>query len=290
MTIVKQLVFQAGIEPVDASMGSIFFVGNATVILRYAGFTILTDPNFLHKGDHVHLGYGLRSTRTTNPALELADLPPIDLVVLSHLHEDHFDRVVVRELNKAIPIITTSHGAAGLTRKGFTAHGLATWETCVCTKGDTQLRITAIPGRHGPAIVGRLLPPVMGSMLEFQQDDETTLRLYISGDTLVYDALREIPTRYPNVDLALLHLGGARVLGLLVTMDAKHGVEMIKLIDPATAIPIHYNDYTVMKSSLEDFEREVRAVGLEHRVKYLHHGETCTFERPVPGSREWKYS
>ena len=40
----------------DYARGSIFFVGNATVILRYAGFTILTDPNFLHRGDHVHLG------------------------------------------------------------------------------------------------------------------------------------------------------------------------------------------------------------------------------------------
>jgi hypothetical protein len=40
----------------DFSAGSIFFVGTATVILRYAGFTILTDPNFLHAGDHVHLG------------------------------------------------------------------------------------------------------------------------------------------------------------------------------------------------------------------------------------------
>ena len=35
------------------------------MILRYGGFTILTDPNFLHKGDHVHLGYGLRSERLT---------------------------------------------------------------------------------------------------------------------------------------------------------------------------------------------------------------------------------
>lgn len=37
--------------------GEIFFIGTATVLLRYAGFTILTDPNFLHKGDHVHLHY-----------------------------------------------------------------------------------------------------------------------------------------------------------------------------------------------------------------------------------------
>lgn len=41
--------------------GSITFVGNATVIIRYGGLTILTDPNFLHRGDHVHLGYGLTS-------------------------------------------------------------------------------------------------------------------------------------------------------------------------------------------------------------------------------------
>ena len=52
------------------AQGSIFFVGNATVILSYAGFTILTDPNFLHRGDHVHLGYGMTAARRTDPALE----------------------------------------------------------------------------------------------------------------------------------------------------------------------------------------------------------------------------
>jgi hypothetical protein len=52
------------------AQGSIFFVGNATVILSYAGFTILTDPNFLHRGDHVHLGYGMTAACRTDPALE----------------------------------------------------------------------------------------------------------------------------------------------------------------------------------------------------------------------------
>jgi hypothetical protein len=55
----------------DRAKGSIFFVGNATVILSYAGFTILTDPNFLHRGNHVHLGYGMTAARRTDPALEL---------------------------------------------------------------------------------------------------------------------------------------------------------------------------------------------------------------------------
>jgi len=57
-------------ENPDFGSGSIFFVGNATVLIRYAGFTILTDPNFLHAGEHVHLGYGLSSKRTTNPAID----------------------------------------------------------------------------------------------------------------------------------------------------------------------------------------------------------------------------
>ena len=90
------------------------------MIFRYAGFTILTDPNFLHRGDHVHLGYGLTATRRTDPALELEALPPVDLVVLSHLHEDHFDREVEGKLDRA-PLVTTPHAAAELTTKGFRA-------------------------------------------------------------------------------------------------------------------------------------------------------------------------
>ncbi len=57
----------------DFETGSIFFIGTATVILRYASFTILTDPNFLHAGDHVHLGYGLTSERLTEPAINIED-------------------------------------------------------------------------------------------------------------------------------------------------------------------------------------------------------------------------
>src|SRR5512146_246284 len=62
--------------------GSITFIGTATVIIRYGGLTLLTDPNFLHKGDHAHLGYGLTSKRLTNPAIELEDLPHVDMVIL----------------------------------------------------------------------------------------------------------------------------------------------------------------------------------------------------------------
>jgi len=271
----------------DFASGSIFFVGTATVILRYAGLTLLTDPNFLHRGDHVHLGYGLTSARRTDPAIEFEALPPVDLVVLSHMHEDHFDRLVEQRLDRALPIVTTRHAAADLGSKGFTAaRGLQTWETLTIVKGDTRLRITSMPGKHAPGILAALLPPVMGSMLEFgTAAGSVLLRLYITGDTLIHEHLKEIPRRYPDIDLALLHLGGTRILGILLTMDGKQGVEAIRIINPRTAIPIHYNDYTVFKSPLEDFQRAVKEAGLEDRVRYLHHGETYAFEVPAGRSQ-----
>jgi L-ascorbate metabolism protein UlaG (beta-lactamase superfamily) len=278
----KSLVLPRRNDDPDFGRGSIFFVGTATVVIRYAGFTFLTDPNFLHAGDHVHLGYGLTSRRVTNPAVEVEDLPPLDFVLLSHLHGDHFDRVAERKLNKATPIVSTRHATRYLRRNGFTsAHALRTWETMPITKGEARLGVTAMPGTHAPGPLAKLLPPVMGSMLEFEgPNGETRLRLYISGDTLVHDGLREIPRRYPEIDLGLVHLGGTRVLGVLVTMDGHQGVEAIRIIGPRTAIPIHYNDYTAFKSPLEDFKRAVVEAGLEHRVHYLGHGETYEFEVP----------
>jgi L-ascorbate metabolism protein UlaG (beta-lactamase superfamily) len=101
--------------------------------------------------------------------------------------------------------------------------------------------------------------------------------MYITGDTLVIDALKEIPRRYPDIDLALLHLGGTRVLGILVTMDAEQGVGMLQIVMAKRAIPIHYNDYNVFKSPFSEFRQAVEAAGLTNQVHYLSHGETYTF-------------
>jgi L-ascorbate metabolism protein UlaG (beta-lactamase superfamily) len=274
------LKLPAGTAPAAEAQGSVQFIGTATVLIRYQGFTILTDPNFLHKGDHVHLGYGLTAERLTNPAIDLDKLPPIDLVVLSHMHEDHFDKLVQEKLAKDTPIVTTKEAAASLGKLGFNRSiGLGKWDQLEVEKGESRLRITATPGRHGKAGMQALLPSVMGSMLDFGPHTATpSYRMYISGDTLVYDDLKNIPQRFPGIDLALLHLGGTRILGVFkVTMDGKDGVELMQIIRPQRAIPIHYNDYDVFKSPLADFAREVKAAGLEQQVTYLAHGETYTF-------------
>jgi L-ascorbate metabolism protein UlaG (beta-lactamase superfamily) len=261
----------------DIHEGSIYFVGTATVIVRFGGYTILTDPNFLHQGGHVHLGYGLTSTRLTQPAIQIQDLPPLDFIVLSHYHGDHFDRLAEEQLDKSIPIITTLHAARHLARRGFRqTHGIRRWQAVdIVKEGAMPLRITAMPAQHGPGPVAIALPPVIGSLLEF--GGENPFRLFISGDTLIHEAFRKIPSRVSDIHIALLYLGGTRVLGILVTMDAVQGVEAIRILQPETAIPIHYNDYTVFKSSLEDFQQAVKEAGFEDRVTYLKHGETFRF-------------
>ncbi len=260
--------------------GTVQFIGTATVIIRFQGFTILTDPNFLHKGEHVHLGYGLTSQRQTNPAIRFEDLPPIDLVVLSHFHDDHFDKRVQEGLKRTTPIVSTKEAGERLKRMGFTrTFGLSTWDRVEVSKGQSRLRITATPGRHGPAAVAVLLPKTMGSVLDFGANAALPdYRMYISGDTLVHDDISAIPQRFPDIDLALLHLGGTRILGgVKVTMDGKDGVRMMQVVRPRKTMPIHYNDYDVFKSPLEDFAREVKAAGLDRDLIYLAHGQTYRF-------------
>jgi len=265
--------------------GSVFFVGTATVIIRFAGFTILTDPNFLHAGDHVHLGYGLTSERLTEPAFDIDELPPVDFCILSHYHGDHFDQIVEEKLRKDLPIITTEQAVGELEARGFMGGvALDTWDSVTIEGSEARLRITSMPGKHGPPIVDVALPDVMGSMLDFEnRNGERLLRMYITGDTLVFDEINEIPRRYPGVDLALLHLGGTRVLGVLVTMDDQQGVEMMRIIQPEKAIPIHYNDYDVFKSPLEDFKRAIEEAGMSDRMIYLAHGEAYTFRSRYAG-------
>jgi L-ascorbate metabolism protein UlaG (beta-lactamase superfamily) len=263
----------------DTDKGSIFFVGTATIILRFAGFTILTDPNFLHAGDHAHIGYGMTTERLTEPAFDIDALPPIDFCILSHYHGDHFDQIVEEKLQKDLPIITTEHAVGELEVKGFT-NGIAldTWDSIVVESDEARVRITSMPGQHGPGIVDFALPPVMGSMLDFEHTDgQRLVRMYITGDTLIHDDLNDIPKRFPGVDLMAMHLGGTRVLGVLVTMDDQQGIEMVRIIKPVTTIPIHYNDYDVFKSPLEEFQRAVEKAGLSEHVIYLAHGEQYEF-------------
>jgi L-ascorbate metabolism protein UlaG (beta-lactamase superfamily) len=260
------------------------FVGNATVLLEWGPFTVLTDPSFLHAGQRAYLGYGLVSKRLLEPALTMSELPPLDLVVLSHLRGDHWDRVVRRGLDRSMPIVTTPHAARRLqgVHRFHRAVGLRTWETHTLTKAGATLRVASMPGMHAPGLAGRVLPPVMGSLLELgDTSGEVERRVYVTGDTLMYDGVREIARRFPVVDVAVVHLGGTTLPGgRVVTMDGGQGADLLEVIRPRVAVPVHFDDYTAFKSPLPDFVGEVTRRGLGGQVRMLARGESAPVDWP----------
>lgn len=197
-------------------------------------------------GDHVRLGPGVTATRLIDPAIDIHDVPPVDFIrmyliifhvslispstativvlirfyrtvwpVLSHLHEDHFDRVVSKYLRPTMPIISTPNAIFSLHDSGFRADrlfALQTWESIEITKegSDARITVSAMPGQHVTGLMGflneyaKVLPPVMGSIVEFEklsggENGESSrvveavgekFRMYVTGDTLYYDELK----------------------------------------------------------------------------------------------------
>jgi L-ascorbate metabolism protein UlaG (beta-lactamase superfamily) len=270
-------------ESADFSEGEVYFIGNATTLIRFGGITTLTDPTFLHRGVHVDLGHGIWARREVEPACQVADLPQIDLIVLSHYHGDHFDDVAARDLEKDLPIISTDEAVGKLRALGF-GHGfpLDTWDSQLVEKGETSLKVTAMPGKHATDdAIAALLMPVNGHLLEFWRGDQQLYRIYITGDTMLNDQLKEIPRRYPDIDLGLIHTGGTTMLITVITMTGEQGVRAVEITKPRTAIPIHYNDFSVFMSGLDDFKTAAQTSSANTEFRYLAHGDTYRFKANV---------
>ncbi|KAF4343334.1 metallo-hydrolase oxidoreductase [Fusarium beomiforme] len=291
----------------DNENANVYFIGTATTIIEWEGFRLLTDPNFLHAGDHVHLGPGVTARRQTDPAVGLDELPSLDAILLSHYHEDHFDRLVEESLNKDFLIVTTPHAHKCLTSKDepfrnvkpldFYDHLELESENSKADEHRPAIKVTGMPGKHIPpgplAAVNDLLgavPPTNGWMLELGYHKgkhdrlQTGYRIYISGDTLLVDELKGIPKwlQEERIDLMLIHLGGTTIPGpstplIMVTMDAKQGLEMMTMMDPDVTIPIHYDDYDVFLSPRKDFEMAVKEAGMKDRVVILDRGDKYEF-------------
>jgi L-ascorbate metabolism protein UlaG (beta-lactamase superfamily) len=257
----------------STAIATLEFVGTATTILRLGPFTLLTDPNFLHRGQRAYLGKGLFSRRLTEPSLQPADLPPLDAVVLSHLHGDHFDRIARAELDRSLPVLTTPEAADRLRTWGFArSQALDTWDSSRLERDGWNLTVTSVPGVHGPGVVRRLMPPVMGSVVTLVDPGGAVFRLYLSGDTLFRPWLREITERTGPLDAAAVHLGGTRALGVLVTMDAEQGADLVQLLAPAVTVPVHFDDYTVFRSPLSAFLDECARRRLPTRLRTVDRG------------------
>ncbi len=117
--------------------------------------------------------------------------------------------------------------------------------------------MTATPCRHGPPLSRPITGDVIGFALRW--DGQENGALWISGDTVLYEGVRNVADRV-QVGTALLHLGGVQfpVTGPIhYTMTARDAIELCRLLKPHTAIPIHYEGWKHFKQGRDEIEREL---------------------------------
>lgn len=231
-------------------------IGGPTLLIEVGDWRLLTDPTFDDPGRTYKFGWGTSSRKLTGPAIAAADLPPIDAVLLTHEHHDDNLDAARRALLAGIEtVVTTVPGAAAL---GEGARGLAAWgTTTLAALGRPALEITATPCRHGPPLSHPITGEVIGFALRWEGQEHGAL--WISGDTVLYDGVRQVANRVA-VDVAVMHLGGVQfpVTGpLRYTMTARGAIELCAAIGPRTIVPIHYEGWKHFREGRAAIEAEL---------------------------------
>jgi L-ascorbate metabolism protein UlaG (beta-lactamase superfamily) len=249
-------------------------IGGPTTLIEIGGWRLLTDPTFDEPGRRYNFGWGTSSRKVAGPAIPSSALGSIDAVLLSHdHHDDNLDAAGRALLPSAGVVVTTASGAR---RLGGGAIGLAPWETTRLEAPEkSTIEITATPCRHGPPFSHPIVGDVIGFALRWEGQQHGVL--WISGDTVLYDGVREVAERL-EVDTALMHLGAVRfgITGpLRYTMSASDAIELCELVKPRTLIPIHYEGWKHFREGREAIEREFAAAPEQVRasVRWLPIGE-----------------
>jgi L-ascorbate metabolism protein UlaG (beta-lactamase superfamily) len=258
-------------------------VGGPTVLIEIGGWRLLTDPTFDAPGRRYSFGWGGSSRKLAGPAIAAADIGPIDAILLTHDHHgDNLDDAGRALLPYARHVVTTRAGAR---RLGGEARGLAPWETArLEAPGRPAIDVTATPCRHGPAPLRFVYGEVIGFALRW--DGQQHGALWISGDTVLYDGVRQVADRL-EVDTALVHLGAVKfgVTGpLRYTLTAREAVELCTLVRPRTVIPVHYEGwkhFSEGRKEIEDaFARAPREVSAA--LRWVPIGKAADLPMPAP--------
>jgi L-ascorbate metabolism protein UlaG (beta-lactamase superfamily) len=231
-------------------------IGGPTALIEVEGWRLLTDPTFDAPGRKYHIVWGASTRKVTGPGVAVEDVAPVDAVLLTHDHHaDNLDDAGRAMLPSTGSVLTTVSGAK---RLGGNARGLAAWDaTRLDLPGRLPIDVTATPCRHGPRGSHMIVGDVIGFALRWDGQEHGVL--WISGDTVLYDGVREVADRL-QVGTALVHLGGVRfpVTGpVRYTMTARQAVELCGLVRPRTAVPIHYEGWSHFQQDRATIEREL---------------------------------
>ena len=193
------------------------YVGHATVLIEADGLRCLTDP-FLRDR--------LGPLRRHGPSPDAAALGPLDLVLVSHAHPDHFDPRSLRHL-RGDPLVVVPHGLGrAAQRTGRRVRALDVGESS--TIGDWT--VTAVPARH-------LRWPLHARALAVGYVLEGPTSIYFAGDTAAYPGMAALAGR---ADLALLPVGKWGPHPSPGHLDPVSAADVAAVIGARVAVPIHW--------------------------------------------------
>ncbi|MDQ6938641.1 MAG: MBL fold metallo-hydrolase [Verrucomicrobiota bacterium] len=177
------------------------WLGHATVLINFFGLTILTDPVLFSRCGIRLPGLTIGPKRLTSPALRVRELPPIDLVLLSHAHFDHLDLRTLHALPKNSDLITPPNTSDLLRFTFFRNKRELRWDESLELQ---DLKVTAFQVKH------------WGARLRTKRDERrgyngyllerNNRRIIFSGDTAMTDSFAALRTRKP-FDLAIMPIG-----------------------------------------------------------------------------------
>lgn len=259
--------------PVPARGVAATFLGHASFLLRLPGCTILTDPVFSLRASPFSFA---GPKRVAPPGVALADLPPVDLVLISHNHYDHMDLASLRALARrfAPRFLTTLGNRAFLARHGIAAEELDWWET----HPHAGLRITATPARHFAArwLHDRNRTLWAGFMIEGGGG-----RILFAGDSGAGPHWAEIAARLGAPDLALLPIGAYAPPWMMreVHMNPEEAVAAHQALGAGRSLGMHFGTFRMADEAYDEPPRrllaEAQRLGAAFEVPGL--GETRRF-------------
>lgn len=250
-------------------------IRNATMLWDYAGRRILTDPLFADR-------YALASYsgRARSPLVELPlpiddILAGVELVLLSHLHSDHFDAIARERLPRDLPLYCQPSDVGRLRSHSF--ERVTPVESGLEWPAGT---LTRVEGHHGVGPVEADMGVSSGYVV--QAPGEPTV--YWAGDSVLCDETRAAIERY-HPEVIITHSCGATwPVGpdgggdrALIVMDAAQTIATSRLAPWATVVAIHMDSVDHATVSRADLRQAVAADGLDGRILIPEDGEELTF-------------
>ena len=241
------------------------FLGHSSALIEMNGLNILADP---HLNRHILFFLWRRSKL----AIRIRDLPPIDLILISHGHYDHLDLPTLRKLPRETPVIAPP-GLRTVLKWAKKDHIIIRrrWESY--TLGEVT--VTAVPAKH---FSGRPpLFPVTGYIGHVIEGDAT---VYFAGDSAIFDGMSKIGSKW-NVDVALLPIGAYDPPSFRRHhMSPEDAVEACRMLQAKAMVPIHWGAFRLSLEPLAEPLTRLRLAGrrkdLSSKIKILEPGHAVS--------------